>query len=62
MISPNRIVKLQYCIEQRLVKITRAYMGDDEAFIWFGFTDGVEDFLHSIKQGRPNLKVVRIEA
>lgn len=60
MINPKRIVQLEFHTEKRLVKISRTYM--DEEFILFGFTNGVEDFLRSVKNVSPDTIMTKIES
>jgi hypothetical protein len=43
-VNPARVVKLEYCIELRLVKITSITKDCPVAYVWFGFTNGVEYF------------------
>jgi DNA-binding transcriptional regulator YdaS (Cro superfamily) len=61
LIKPTRIVKLDYCIAKRLVKITRPWLNDPEAYVFFGFTNQVEDFLQSVKDGWPDTKMAKFE-
>jgi hypothetical protein len=61
LIKPTRIVKLDYCLAKRLVKITRPWLNDPEAYVFFGFTNRVEDFLQSVKDEWPDTKMAKFE-
>jgi hypothetical protein len=61
LINPTRIVKLDYCLAKRLVKITRPWLNDPEAYVFFGFTNRVEDFLQSVKDGWPDTEMAKFE-
>jgi hypothetical protein len=61
LIKPTRIVKLDYCLAKRLVKITRPWLNDPEAYVFFGFTNRVEDFIQSLKDEWPDTKMAKFE-
>jgi hypothetical protein len=62
MISPGRIVKLEYHTEERLVKVTLGNVGARKTYIWFGFKNGVEDFLESLREGWRGITPVKAES
>ena len=61
MINPKSIQKLEFSYEQRLVAITRTWNSDPKAHIFFGFTNGAEDFVQSIIESNPELAKVKLE-
>jgi hypothetical protein len=62
MISPGRVVKLEYHTEERLVKVTLGNVGARKTYIWFGFKNGVEDFLESLRKGWRGITPVKAES
>src|SRR5450756_2130259 len=49
MVNPARVVKLEYCTEVRLVKITSSTKDLPDTHVWFGCTNGVEYFVDNYK-------------
>jgi hypothetical protein len=49
--SPSRVEKLEYCPEERLVKITRGKVDEPETELWIGFAGlDLEAFLKSFER------------
>lgn len=63
MIRPRRVEKLEYCTEERLVKITRGKVDEPETELWVGFTgSGLKGFLASFQGRWPMTPVSRLDA
>ena len=61
MINPKRIRRVEFCSEQRLVKITKSN-GDNmsDTYILFGIIR-MADFVDSIRKGWPDITVVKFD-
>jgi hypothetical protein len=63
MVNPTRIRKLEYCADERLVKITKNNGGDrPDTYIWFGFNNNrMTDFVSILSAGWPGIKVTTFD-
>jgi hypothetical protein len=65
MFSPVRVIKIEYCDKDRLVKVILLDAGGDlgarKTYILFGFRDGVESFLASFRKISPKTTITKVE-